>query len=144
MDRPDRFADQKLAEERNIVFDDFENNEKDDILIIYTTDGNNITVDDDYGEIESSDEDDILDSLKEYSEENFDDFTNFTRKRRDTDKENNDDDILAEDIEVEKALEEIEPSTEMKNYQMMIRYIKNEGIEGNPILVHLSINKFII
>ena len=135
MDKPELFADENLREnaerelagERNVIIDDLEDNENN-----HPTERNIITVTVYYDEIESSDEDDILDSLKEYSEENFDDFTNVTRTRRDTD---NYDDILAEDMEVKKAMEEIEPSAEMKSYQKMIRSIKNEGIEGKNSLI---------
>ena len=85
-------------------------------------------------EIENWDEDDIEESLKEYSEENFDEIANLTRKRRNAEKENYYHDGLQKDIEVENAPEDIEPSAETKSYRKIIRYIKNEGIEGNPCL----------
>ena len=127
VDRPEKFADQKLREnaDREIVFDNLENSEEDT---------NNATVRDESAEIEIEnwDEDDIEESLKEYSEENFDEIANLTRKRRNAEKKNDYHDGLQKDIEVENAPEDIEPSAETKSYRKIIRYIKNEGIEGNP------------
>jgi len=127
VDRPEKFADQKLREnadrklavENEIVFDNLENSEEDT---------NNATVRDESAEIsiENWDEDDI----KEYSEENFDEIANLTRRRRNTEKENYYHDGLQKDIEAENAPEDIEPSAETKSYRKIIRYIKNEGIEA--------------
>jgi len=61
-------------------------------------------------------DDDILESLIEYS----DDLEI---------PEETDEDILTEDIEVEEAMDKIEPSAEEKNYDRIIEYLKKEGIE---------------
>ena len=136
VDRPERFAGHKLsdnfekenAEERQIVRDSLESREEDDIVASYTTSTNDVTVNNSSGDINIRDED-ILESLDEYSEENFNYFT-----MGEIDDKTGYDDILKEDIEVEEALKEIEPSPEMKSYQKIIRYIKNEGIEGKTQL----------
>jgi len=61
-------------------------------------------------------DDDILESLIEYSDDlAIPDET--------------DEDVLTEDIEVEEAMEKIEPSAEEKNYDRIIEYLKKEGIE---------------
>eukprot|EP00092_Neocalanus_flemingeri_P027706 GFUD01030071.1.p1 GENE.GFUD01030071.1~~GFUD01030071.1.p1 ORF type:complete len:328 (+),score=95.45 GFUD01030071.1:75-1058(+) len=138
VDRPERFADQnlrddtdrELSEERKVLFNDLEQNEEDTVLPDYATEQTNATLSDESSEMEGSDDDDILESLIEYSEENFDDFDNMTSQEREAGGTNNYDDILKEDIIVEEAMEKIEPSSEMKSYQKMIRYIKNEGIEA--------------
>jgi hypothetical protein len=132
VDRPERFAGHKLrenieeenAEERQIVLEGLESEKEDNIVANLTVSSNDVTANYSSGEIHSNDED-ILESLDEYSEENFEYFTN-----GEIDEETNYDDILKEDIEVEEALEEVEPSPEIKNYQKIIKYIKNEGIEG--------------
>ena len=132
MDRPERFAGHKLrenveeerAEERQIVLDSLESRAEDDIVANYTTATNDVKVNNSSGEMDSGDED-ILESLIEYSDENFDYSTD-----GEIFDESDYGDILKEDIEVEEAMEEIEPSPEMKSYQKIIHYIKNEGIEG--------------
>jgi len=127
LDRPERFADQNLREkveqenkeERQIIISELEgeSSEENNRTTNYTVSVNSSS------EIENIDED-IEDSLIEYSEENFDEFTeSVTEKDEFTD-------ILKEDIEIEEAMEEIEPSTEMKSYHKLIKYIKKEGIEA--------------
>ena len=62
-------------------------------------------------------DDDILESLIEYSDDlAIPDET--------------DEDVLTEDIEVEEAMDKIEPSAEEKNYDRIIEYLKKEGIES--------------
>jgi len=127
LDRPERFADQNLREkveqenkeERQIIISELEgeSSEEYDRTTNYAVSVNETS------EIETIDED-IEDSLIEYSEENFDEFTTSLTEEIEYS------DILKEDIAIEEAMEEIEPSTEMKSYHKLIRYIKKEGIEA--------------
>ena len=81
LDRPESFADQKhrenadreLAEERQILFDDLDN-KNENIKTDHTIHQTKITIpmSDNYDD--NSDEDDNLESLLEYSEENIDEF----------------------------------------------------------------------
>ena len=64
-----------------------------------------------------NEDDDILESLIEYS----DDIGS---------SEEINEDIVTEDIALEKTLEKIKPSTEEKHYDKIIEYLKKEGIES--------------
>jgi len=145
LDRPESFADQKLRKNADI---DIAEKRQIDILTSMTTDNINTTLSGENDEMYSSDEediaeslmeysdivddidgsedDDIAESLLEYSEENFDSFENVTIKESN----DNQNGTLKEDNDVEERMEEIEPSAESKNYKRIIRYIKNEGIEA--------------
>ena len=107
LDRPEQFTDQDLGAS---IYK--EKTEERKILID----------DDDYTDSDNvyvyANDSDILESLIEYSDE----FTSSEELNQD---------ILKEDIEVEEDYEDIEPSTEEKNYQKIIKYIKKEGIESN-------------
>jgi len=126
---PERFADDKLrndanmeiGEEKEIVLEQLHEKEKEIDVTNETFKSYNET-----DEINLLDEGDILESLKEYSDEIVGEET--TRIISDKKKYFNDN--LEEDIEVEEAMEEIEPSSETKHYQQIISYLKNEGIEA--------------
>jgi len=127
LDRPERFADQNLREkveqenkeERQIIISELEgeSSEEYDRTTNYAVSVNETS------EIETIDED-IEDSLIEYSDENFHEFTTILTEELEYA------DVLKQDIAIEEAMEEIEPSTDMKSYHKLIRYIKKEGIEA--------------
>jgi len=91
LDRSDKFADQDISEKVHN-----ETEEETSILL--------------------NEDDDILESLIEYSDDLGD-------------SEELNEDIMNEDISIEENLEKIQPSAEEKHYDRIIEYLKKEGIE---------------
>ena len=95
LDRPDKFADQDITEKVHN-----ETEEETSILL--------------------NEDDDILESLIEYSDDLGD-------------SEELNEDIINEDISIEENLEKIQPSAEEKHYDRIIEYLKKEGIESKSL-----------